>query len=226
MTTPSREATAEKPLVVIVQGSPRDDGNCARLAIDAFDACEAAQCEVVIVSARALMSESTPCNGCMGCVSTGDCVHDDGVKLFIDMLDAASGLLWITPVYFSTLPGQLKELVDRLQVFWARRQRDEALTFGERRPAASLIVGSGYDPFGTQAVTIPLTSVSNIAEFTLAEPTVLSGLDEVDALMQDENADKLACAACAVTSFLEAVRRWHEHHAEEIDQVARDFEVG
>jgi len=209
MDTPNSETNMEKPLVVIVQGSPRPDGNCARLAVEALTMLESADIEAVIVSAGALMEESTPCNGCMLCLESGDCIHDDGVELFIDMLDASSGLLWITPVYFSTLPGQLKELVDRLQVFWARRQRGEALTFGQRRPALSLIVGSGFDPFGTEAVSIPLKSVSNIAEFTLAEPTVLSGLDEIDALMQDANADKLACAKKALQAFSSAVHDWH-----------------
>lgn len=214
---PSSEASrAPKPLVVVVQGSPRSDGNCARLAITAFETLEAAGCEVVIVSASDLMAEATACNGCMICEATGDCTHQDGVGLFIDMLDEASGLLWITPVYFASLPGPLKELVDRLQVFWARRQRGEALVFSARRPAASLIVGSGFDPFGTEAVTIPLTSVSNIAEFTLSEPTVLSGLDEVDALMQQDNSEKLACAAEALAAFAEAVGRWYAQYSDEL----------
>jgi multimeric flavodoxin WrbA len=214
-----KEPTEQKPLVVIVQGSPRSYGNCARLAVEAFDILDKAGFEALIVSASTLMEEATPCNGCMTCLATGDCVHDDGVELFIDMLDEACGLMWITPVYFSTLPGQLKELIDRLQVFWARRQRGEALTFEQRRPAASLIVGSGFDPFGTEAVSIPLTSVSNIAEFTLGRPTVLTGLDEVDALMEEANAEKLSCAKDAITAFADEVGSWHANFSAQLPQI-------
>ena len=208
----TEDVLREKPLVVVVQGSPRSDGNCAALAIEAFETCETAGLEVVIVSACALMSEAMPCDGCMQCVATGQCVHDDEMSLFVDMLDEASGLVWLTPVYFSSLPAGLKALIDRMQIFWARRQRDTNVVFHARRPAAALVVGSGNDPFGTQAVTLPLMSVSNIAEFTLEEPTVLSGLEDGDALLRAESAPKLEIARQTIQAFAEAVIAWD--HAE------------
>jgi len=195
-------------LVLVVQGSPRSDGNCAALALEAFNACEVADLETIIVSAFDLMSGTEPCNGCLTCVATGKCAHEDGVATLVDMLNEASGLLWITPVYFSSVPACLKGLIDRLQIFWAQRQRGTALIFPQRRPASALIVGSGQDPFGTQAVTLPLTSVSNIAEFTLSEPTVLSGLDDVDALLREENAHKLDKARATIQIFIKNVREW------------------
>ncbi|MCL2818151.1 MAG: flavodoxin family protein [Actinomycetia bacterium] len=200
----------DKPLIIIVQGSPRSDGNSALLAIEAFNACEAAEFEAVIVSSAALMNEAARCNGCLHCVATGQCVHDDEVGLFIDMLDEASGLIWITPIYFASVPACLKELIDRMQVFWARRQRDEAVVFDQRRPAIALVVGSGEDPFGTDAVTIPLKSVSQMAEFALAEPTILLGLEDTDALLQEENVDRLKEARASILAFVADVKAWDD----------------
>ena len=212
---------ADKPLVIIVQGSPRSDGNSALLALDAFDACEKAGVDALIVSACALMEQATACNGCMTCVATGHCAHDDEVSIFIEMLDQASGLLWISPVYFSSIPGGFKQLIDRLQVFWARRERGEVLTSHQRRPACALVVGSGADPFGVKAVTLPLTSASNVAEFTLKEPTVLLGLEDTDALQQVENAAKRAHAGETIASLIENVRQWEEGER----QADEEFEV-
>ena len=199
----------DKPLVVIVQGSPRMDGNCAALALDAFNACDARGCDAVIVSASMLMtSGGHPCNGCENCVSTGSCVYEDEVTLLYQMLDSASGLLWITPIYFASVPGQLKAMIDRFQFFWARRSRGETLKFETRRPAAALIVGSGNDPFGTEAVEIPLTSASNIAEFNLSKPTVLMELDEPDAILREENAGMREIAHETIRTFVDAVLKW------------------
>jgi len=199
----------EQPLVIIVQGSPRTDGNSAVLALDAFEACEAAGFEALIVSSFVLMQEyAHSCNGCMNCLATGDCVFDDGITQFCEMLDAASGLLWITPVYFGSVPGELKALIDRFQVFWSRRKRGEELYFKSRRPASALIVGSGEDPFGTEAVSIPLASASNIAEFTLIDSTVILGIDEADAMTHPDNVDKRNVARDAIDRFIEAVHDW------------------
>ena len=196
------------PLVIIVQGSPRGDGNCAALAVEAFNACQTADFETIIVSSADLMASAQWCNGCLNCVATGLCIHEDDVATFIDMLDEASGLLWITPIYFSTVPACLKSLIDRMQIFWARREREEVLAFEVRRPAAAVIVGSGADPFGVEAAVLPLKSASNIAEFTLSDPTVLLGLDENDAILQAESADKRAAARTAIEVFIDRVLAW------------------
>jgi len=193
-----------------VQGSPRDEGNCAALATDAFNACDARGCNAIIVSAEGLMSGNAhPCTGCNSCVSTGECIHLDEVTFLYRMLESAAGLLWITPVYFASVPSQLKAVIDRFQVFWARRNRGEMVRFETRRPAAALIVGSGNDPFGAEAVTIPLTSASNIAEFDLALKTVLIGIDDPGAIIQEENADKRKTAHTTIKKFVDAVFQWH-----------------
>jgi multimeric flavodoxin WrbA len=124
------------------------------------------------------------------------------------MLESAAGLLWITPVYFATVPSQLKAVIDRFQVFWARRNRGDMVSFDTRRPAAALVVGSGSDPFGTEAVMSPLTSASNIAEFNLFKKTVLLGLDEFDAIIQEENADKREVAHTTIKTFVDEVLKW------------------
>jgi multimeric flavodoxin WrbA len=54
-----------------------------------------------------------PCDGCLGCVKTGECViHDDAQGIYEKMLEA-DGIVWSTPVYFWSMTAQTKILMDR-----------------------------------------------------------------------------------------------------------------
>ena len=54
-----------------------------------------------------------PCDGCLGCVQTGKCViEDDAQEIYGKMLES-EGIIWATPVYFWSMSGQTKTLMDR-----------------------------------------------------------------------------------------------------------------
>jgi len=53
------------------------------------------------------------CNGCLKCHETGECVFkDDMVEIYREML-AAQGIIWATPIYFWSMTGQTKTVMDR-----------------------------------------------------------------------------------------------------------------
>jgi len=97
-------------------------------------------------------------------------------------LDSCDALLWVTPLYFAGVPAQLKGLIDRLQVYYGRRLLHGKPT-AARRPAAAVILRAGGDPFGAEAAILTLRSASQMAEFTLPEPLVISGIDKPGDLM-------------------------------------------
>lgn len=54
------------------------------------------------------------CKGCLGCVSSGECViHDDMSGILEDMVDAEV-IVFASPIYFNTISGQMKTMIDRL----------------------------------------------------------------------------------------------------------------
>ena len=54
-----------------------------------------------------------PCNGCLKCAKTGQCViKDDMQDIYKEMLES-EGIIWATPVYFWSMTGQTKTLMDR-----------------------------------------------------------------------------------------------------------------
>ena len=98
---------------VIINGSPRVNGNCA-LVIERFAGSlenEGIETEVLQVGSADIKG----CRGCGGCVKDFSCVmHGDGFHELADKVYEAEGLLIVAPVYFDSMPGQLKTFLDRL----------------------------------------------------------------------------------------------------------------
>jgi multimeric flavodoxin WrbA len=54
-----------------------------------------------------------PCDGCQGCIKTGKCVIEDDVQEIYEKMLESEGIIWATPVYFWSMTGQTKTLMDR-----------------------------------------------------------------------------------------------------------------
>lgn len=103
--------------VLIIQGSPRADGNCGILAGWALDAAVAAGFTAEVVYPDDLWMR--PCIGCYQCYNTGFCTFDDDMTPIIASLRNARLLVICTPVYTSSVPGSLKLVIDRFQAYHA-----------------------------------------------------------------------------------------------------------
>lgn len=98
---------------VILNGSPRVDGNCNLVAerfAESLDQ-EGIMSEILQIGAADIKG----CRGCGGCAKDYSCVfHGDGFHELADKVYEAEGLLIVAPVYFDSMPGQLKTFLDRL----------------------------------------------------------------------------------------------------------------
>jgi multimeric flavodoxin WrbA len=105
--------------VLIIQGSPRANGNCSILA--GWAAEEAGglgkRAEVVYLDDLSIHS----CIGCYQCYNTGSCTFRDDMTDLLGDLRSAALLVVCTPVYTNTVPGGLKIFIDRCQAFHAER---------------------------------------------------------------------------------------------------------
>ena len=97
--------------IVGILGSPRKNGN-TEILLDV--ALEEARKNGVLVSKISLRNKAiAPCNGCLKCVKTRTCVvKDDMEEIYRKMLES-DGILWATPVYFWSMSGQTKIVMDR-----------------------------------------------------------------------------------------------------------------
>lgn len=94
-----------------ILGSSRQGGN-TEVMLDV--ALEEAQKNGVFVDKIPLKDKSiAPCDGCLGCAKTGRCVIDDDAQEIYKKMLESDGIIWATPVYFWSMTGQTKTLLDR-----------------------------------------------------------------------------------------------------------------
>lgn len=101
------------PLVVTIMASPRLNGNTAALLDEAERSARAAGAEVKHLTLSHL--NVRPCVGCMKCRITGTCAlpHDDAHDI-ASLIHSADSIIIAMPVYWGSMPGTLKVLLDRL----------------------------------------------------------------------------------------------------------------
>jgi multimeric flavodoxin WrbA len=122
---------------LIVQGSPRADGNCSILAGWAAEEVRALGRKARVVYLDDLSIH--PCIGCYQCYNTGTCTFDDDMAALIRDLRSASLLVICTPVYTNTVPGGLKIFIDRCQAYHA----EMTLATGRREKNGLLLSVAG-----------------------------------------------------------------------------------
>jgi multimeric flavodoxin WrbA len=55
----------------------------------------------------------SPCDGCYACAKTGKCHIDDDMKEVYEALEASQGVIIGAPIYFWSICGQAKVMIDR-----------------------------------------------------------------------------------------------------------------
>ena len=109
--------------VLIISASPRKNGNSETLCDEFLKGAVEAGHDVEKVS---LANKKIGfCTGCYACTKLGICVQDDDVQDILDKLVKAEVVLIATPVYFYTMNGQLKTLIDRTVPLYMKMQNKE-----------------------------------------------------------------------------------------------------
>lgn len=98
--------------VLILNGSPRKDGNTSIACVELEKTFVEEGIEVEIVNVGT--SDVRGCVACGSCGSTGKCVFDDLVNEVSEKLDQADGLILASPVYYASANSTLTALCDRL----------------------------------------------------------------------------------------------------------------
>ncbi len=109
-------------LVLGFQGSPRKKGNTSFLLSTFMQAVEklGAQTRIIEVTQKNII----PCKEYVVCEKKGYCPIDDDIKTEIyPLIRQAEVVVLATPIFFFNMTAQLKAVVDRCQLFWARKYK-------------------------------------------------------------------------------------------------------
>ena len=97
--------------VLIINSSPRKGGNSETLAASFAKGAEEAGHKVETVYLRE--KKYGFCKGCLACLKVGHCVIDDDAVEIAARMHDADVLVFATPVYYYSVSGQLKTMLDR-----------------------------------------------------------------------------------------------------------------
>jgi multimeric flavodoxin WrbA len=105
---------------LVLFGSARENGNTKAL-LNAF--VEGLDGEIEVVDAY--RTSVSPCKDCRYCWHNRGCSIKDGMQDIYKKVDEADNIILASPVYFHSVPGPMKILIDRFQVYWAGHLRKD-----------------------------------------------------------------------------------------------------
>lgn len=101
--------------ILIVTGSPRKKGHSMHMAEYLAKYLDG-ETEYLSLDNR---KDITPCRDCRYCYTHQECAIHDGMQEIYERFEAADRIVFAAPVYFYNIPGSMKAVLDRLQVYWA-----------------------------------------------------------------------------------------------------------
>jgi NAD(P)H-dependent FMN reductase len=118
--------------VIGLLGSPLSDGNTAKLLDRALKGAEDAGCSVEKILVTTLDFQA--CEEMMFCKDHDICIIDDDMQQLYPKFKEMDCLIIATPVMTMGIPGKLKSMMDRFQVFFmAKYMRKKPFISKERR---------------------------------------------------------------------------------------------
>ena len=118
--------------VIGLLGSPLSDGNTAKLLDRALKGAEDAGCTVEKIEIASLDFQA--CMEMLFCKDHDTCIMDDDMQQLYPKFKDMDALIIATPVMTMGIPGKLKSMMDRFQVFFmAKYIRKKPFISKERR---------------------------------------------------------------------------------------------
>ncbi len=115
--------------VVVITGSPRKNGNSNTMAEAFIKACTAKGHTVTRLDTPFM--KLSGCNACDACFSAGEpCVIDDDFNAAAPAIEKADAVIFAMPVYWYSLPAQIKAFIDRLYAFMVGKKDINGKQYG------------------------------------------------------------------------------------------------
>ena len=107
--------------ILIISTSIRAGSNSERMAREIEKGAKEAGNEVEFVSLKG--KRIAFCQGCLACQKLGHCVIDDDANAITDKISESEVIVWVTPIYYYEMSGQMKTLIDRANSLYVREKR-------------------------------------------------------------------------------------------------------
>ncbi len=102
--------------IVVLTGSPRKNSNSSKMAEAFIEAAEKKYNDIVRFDTANMKLGG--CRACETCFSTGKaCTFDDDFNMIAREIQVADMIVFAMPVYWYSIPSQIKTVIDRLFSF-------------------------------------------------------------------------------------------------------------
>lgn len=149
--------------IILVNASPRKNGNCSRAIQMIQENVKNADVEVFNLREK----EVHPCLACGYCKQqdTAKCVQKDDMSNLLARIDDCDAMVIASPIYFGNVSGPAKTFLDRIYPFFnpAKENMTCAAKFGKK---CAVIVTSGTMPAETTIKQAEAYNCFGIAGFT------------------------------------------------------------
>lgn len=130
---------------LVLFGSPRKNGH-TKAMLDLL--LENIGGEYEIIDAYNLKEDIKPCNDCRYCWENNGCIIKDGMQDIYKKIEECDNLVLASPIYFFSITGKLKLIIDRFQPYWASLLRGDFPS--KYRKTGSILMVGGAKAFENQ----------------------------------------------------------------------------
>lgn len=153
--------------VLIVNSSLRKKSNSNELSARVAEGARNSghQVSVIDISRKHIK----PCHACESCLKPGakGCVVKDDMQEFYPLIREANCLIFVSPIYWFTMGGQIKQFIDRCYAVAVPPGHEGPSPFAQKKLGAVLVYGD-EDPFASGCVNA-IRTFQDISAYTGAE---------------------------------------------------------
>jgi multimeric flavodoxin WrbA len=175
----------DSPHIVAIFGSPRRNGNTAKLLREAIAGARAAGVRVDEIVLRDL--KLSPCMEIYSCKQGGECRIRDDFQKVRDLVLACGGLMLASPIFYYAVSAHTKILMDRFHSVWVQKHWVDKGFRPERSPRRKGLFISAGATQGRKLFEGTLLSVRyfyDTLDMDLWKALLYRGLEDADDVLK------------------------------------------
>ena len=174
--------------VLGIAGSPRRGGNTDLLLAEVMRGAAGRGTEVKTIVLNDL--KIAPCQHCDACLEAGKCRIDDDMQMVYRELEDADRIVLASPIQFMGVTAQMKAMIDRCQVLWARKYVLKLPPLGNRRERKGFFISVGGRRIANlfEPALVTIKTLFRILDITYAGELLFPGIDEKGAIAKHPDA--------------------------------------
>ena len=105
--------------VLVLFGGPRLNKNTDTLLKAYLDGIDKDEHEIERINIKDL--NIFTCSACYGCSKDGECILCDDMEDMYEKMETADAIIFASPIFFNSITGISKMLIDRCQIYWTKK---------------------------------------------------------------------------------------------------------